>query len=675
MAKPWSAVESSPEYQNLDATKQDLVKQQYFDEVVKNKPEFQKLGADEQKVAESQFMGTQTPPLSAMQQAGNIAKQGFKFITTPLSKTLTGKSLQDYAIQAVQNNNPKYGQSPNAPFDKNVKNVVAPTFLKTAGAGMAGSAADMATTPSSYIPIPGSRILGKIPIGSTNLGRIASNVAVKPGFLQGVKDLQAMESKLGNVATSASGKAISTSSRGALPLQYNDNADKAILKVYNEAINPSTGKFTNKNKLDNYQNKVLNVFKDIHSNQNNIQLENPVTGTMENRAPVNRGELLSASDQRKQQIYDQYSQITKQASQGKNPVLIDKGKIAKDSFDEIIKNPQYQDYAPDLVKQAKAVQSRLVSKGSATPDQIQKDMEFLNNKMKAYYTKGDYNAANVYATYAGNLRSALNKSIEDTLGNSGYSDLKKLYGSHVTLEKDLTKAAAQQLKKANPLLEDHFSNPIALAEMARGALSGNLVEMGTGAAIKGAAMAKTMMENPDRRVAGLFNFLNKGYYSNPGGVVSAGGRIPIFRPPFKQPTYQEVMPKMFQPSAPRMENGPSQPTVLPPENRVQAGQGPLPQFPVRPNTNYPIVSRPAPNKIVMPHSLPSEGKLFTPGKNYVVNGKDLKFQYSNKGKYYFKSNEGNVVLNLKQVKKMMAKGPTVNKTYPEGNFSILPEGQ
>jgi hypothetical protein len=100
-------------------------------------------------------------------------------VFNPLAKTLTGESLQDRALEATK------------PTDIEPGNKVAywKAFLKTAGAGMAGSAADMATTPSTYIPIPGAKLLGKIPIGKSTLGKIASNVPISKLFGKGVDEL------------------------------------------------------------------------------------------------------------------------------------------------------------------------------------------------------------------------------------------------------------------------------------------------------------------------------------------------------------------------------------------------------------------------------------------------------------------------------------------------------
>ena len=100
-------------------------------------------------------------------------------IFNPIAETLTGESLQEKALQATKPTEIEPGNK--AAYWK--------AFAKTAGAGMAGSVADIATTPMSYIPIPGAKLLGKIPVGKSTLGKIATNVPMSKLFSRNVDDL------------------------------------------------------------------------------------------------------------------------------------------------------------------------------------------------------------------------------------------------------------------------------------------------------------------------------------------------------------------------------------------------------------------------------------------------------------------------------------------------------
>lgn len=99
----------------------------------------------------------------------NIKEHPFRSVFTPLATTITGKSLQDRALDATAPTHIKPGD-PLAYWS---------AFAKQAGSGMAGSVADMATTPATYIPIPVGRVVGKIPFRGTTLGKVASTVPIK----------------------------------------------------------------------------------------------------------------------------------------------------------------------------------------------------------------------------------------------------------------------------------------------------------------------------------------------------------------------------------------------------------------------------------------------------------------------------------------------------------------
>ena len=112
-----------------------------------------------------------------------------KAIITPLAETLTGKSLQERALQATK---PEEIQPGNA-LDYWSK------FAKQAGSGMVGSVADIATTPASYIPIPGAKALGKIPIKGTTLGAIAKTVPISKLFTKAAPQIAKYQMALKNL--------------------------------------------------------------------------------------------------------------------------------------------------------------------------------------------------------------------------------------------------------------------------------------------------------------------------------------------------------------------------------------------------------------------------------------------------------------------------------------------
>jgi hypothetical protein len=372
---------------------------------------------------------------------------------TPLAKLITGKSFEDMArdqsLASAGNTNFKGMTAPQ--IQNQLGNVADSSFKNAIG----GQIADLATTPAMLLA-----------------------PAMKYGGM--------MKDALGVNAS---------------------NLNDHILSTYSQAVNPSLGKMANPTKLAEFQEKAPQAMKAIVDNADNLQFENPKTGQMESRLPQSRTDALQAAVQTKQRIFDQYNAMQQGATD--KGAMVDVPSIAKQALGDIKNSRQYQLYAPDKANEANKVMDRLVESGPATPQDVQNDIAFLNQEMKGYYQKGDYNAANIYANYAANLRSGLDSTVEKALGKGGYQDLKNQYSSLKYVEGDLSKAAGAQLKNSNKGIGESFSNPIALAEMSRGLFTGNIPEFGTGLAIKGYSTAQKMLSNPDWRIAGMFKNISR----------------------------------------------------------------------------------------------------------------------------------------------------------------------
>lgn len=329
----------------------------------------------------------------------------------------------------------------------------------------------------------------------------SGNVQFVKNIVGGLGDMATSPASLLGYGISGAGMV-----RGAMQANLANNIDNHIISTYAQAINPSIGKITNAAKLNEFQSKTVDAMKSIANNPE-LKLENPNTGILENRLPTSRSETFDALNQTKQSIFDKYNQMQKDATD--KGVTIDVPSIAQKALNSIKDSRQYKLYAPELVQDANSVMGRLAKSGKATPADVQDDIAFLNQKMKGFYQKGEYNQANVYANYAANLRSELDDAIEKGLGQSGYQDLKNQYASLKYVEKDLAKASANQLKNAHKGIGESFSNPIALAEMARGVFTHNPAEFATGTIIKGVSTAQKMLNNPDWRIANMFKNIKK----------------------------------------------------------------------------------------------------------------------------------------------------------------------
>lgn len=120
-------------------------------------------------------------PVNRNSAIQNIQQHPVKAVFSPLAETLSGKSFENRAFEATK----PLEINPNDPFS------YWSAVVKNAGSGMVGAAADIATTPASYIPIPGAKLLGKIPIRGTTLGKIAMRVPIGKGFVEQIDKMAA----------------------------------------------------------------------------------------------------------------------------------------------------------------------------------------------------------------------------------------------------------------------------------------------------------------------------------------------------------------------------------------------------------------------------------------------------------------------------------------------------
>lgn len=121
----------------------------------------------------------QTTPMDVLRGVNNFANASVDFSNTGITKSLTGKSLQDRALDATTPNIPQVGS---APYDANIpaaqKGLVG-DIAKDTLAGSAGTVADTLTSPASLAfaaakPIAATgKAIGE---GAANLGRYFSRV-------------------------------------------------------------------------------------------------------------------------------------------------------------------------------------------------------------------------------------------------------------------------------------------------------------------------------------------------------------------------------------------------------------------------------------------------------------------------------------------------------------------
>ncbi len=136
----------------------------------------QKLNALRTQEIQTQEIPSSPSPLQY------IKEHPFKSILQPVPVTLGGKSPYEKIME-------KFGQ-------KQGGEQWMPAYLRAVAAGITGDVANIATTPSTYIPIPLGKVLGKIPIAGTTLGEIAKTIPVGRGFMGKATELGRYEQAL-----------------------------------------------------------------------------------------------------------------------------------------------------------------------------------------------------------------------------------------------------------------------------------------------------------------------------------------------------------------------------------------------------------------------------------------------------------------------------------------------
>lgn len=452
-----------------------------------------------------------------------IAQHPFRSISQPLAQTLTGKSFQKRGIDYVKNRPlPAVPNERPLNADRYINEVKNKTFKDVAVMGMLGSTADIATTPASYVPIPGLNQLGKIPVGSTNVGRIASNIAVKNPLTstgreaigKSVQELQRMESAL-----QQSGR---LSSRGIYPQAYKENIENQIFKYFISAINPNLRKFKGTKGLQQYKNDVVETVKTINDYSSALQLKNPETEQISNlptqgrniidfirhkNDPNNKILFAQALEQTKKNIWKSTSAMSRDA--GGQGVTVNIPEIINPMLNNFINSPKANTYLKSLVRKAVSLKESYKSRTAVSPDEIEDDLKFINQEIGKHWNGRDVNAVNFYSSISKKLRETVDDSIENTLSRGGWQDGRNKYRALKNVENDIMRSAAKTALKGDATMGDKLLDTFAGEELVRSLWRLDPKILTNSAAIKSYQILRGHLSSPDRRISEMFNLIKK----------------------------------------------------------------------------------------------------------------------------------------------------------------------
>ena len=269
------------------------------------------------------------------------------------------------------------------------------------------------------------------------------------------------------------------------------DVDKAIDQTIMRVAKPA-GVKGNIGQVQKYQSSARDAVKIIYANKDNLGLVDDM-GDSVVKLPENRVDFANAIANTKEQIFNQYDALAKQAK--------DKGAYFNpynitENLKTVSKNkgytPQTRLYAKNLIPEIEELRGQ-------DPLVIQQRIKEMNYSLDGYYT-GRVEKAR--AQVDGSVAKAMRTELDDMITKA-----KLQYGALSTIEKDINRSVISGMKqKGQPHpLYDLFSR----GEIAGGILAGDprLIALGVGR--EAVLKSVNWMNNPDRMIKSMFDAIEE----------------------------------------------------------------------------------------------------------------------------------------------------------------------
>jgi hypothetical protein len=232
--------------------------------------------------------------------------------------------------------------------------------------------------------------------------------------------------------------------------------------------------------------------------------------------PESIEEFLRATQRTRADKWSQIDAVIKEAD-GEGLKVSTKSMVAK--LKEVVDNPTIQDLDPAVARHAQDLIDNLKARKAYTASEAQDALRMLNQRLDSFYKRGssaygDVTKAMVDKTLKDELLRAVDNKVAEAGISDNYKTLRQSYGGLAELEKALTRRYTAELRKVNPQAFQIF-DMFSAGDLAGGivrALSGDIVG---GVAQVGKAGAQhwftgwfKRMRNPDVRVKSLFENLD-----------------------------------------------------------------------------------------------------------------------------------------------------------------------
>jgi hypothetical protein len=375
---------------------------------------------------------------------------------------------------------------------------------------------DLAIQKSQFTQSPvANAALGMIPSALGMAADIATNPAdVLTGIVPGLKPVQSAGRA---IASTRAGKALTELATMPIEQIGRPTAEQLATKVsttvkqgIEKAVRPSViGKRT-ATQQESYFKKAESAVKDVLDNKANLEIIDKNGGLVVGKNPESLNEALQAVGQTRENIFETYSPMIKQASDA--GAVVDGNAIAS-RLKTFAAQENVQLSNPGLAKYADDVATRW--EGKQVPlnvaEQTAKD---FNAMLKQKYQQGRVSGADISSAHVDDMVvRMLRNEIAD---KAGVGDLKRRYGALAELEGDIAKRAIVSGRQ-NPVgLVDSIASIESGADIAgavaMSAFTGNPMWLGLAVRGIGAKAAGNIIKginSPDANIARMFKNVEK----------------------------------------------------------------------------------------------------------------------------------------------------------------------
>jgi hypothetical protein len=285
--------------------------------------------------------------------------------------------------------------------------------------------------------------------------------------------------------------------------------------------------------------RVLTGIKAISRDKSILQFTDGEGNVVKGQSPQTVDQFSQAISQEKANIYDKYNALATQA--GEKGISVNARQIATE-LDPVIQSKSLSITNPKAVEYARDLQSRLWQEGTVDAKTAQEVIQNYNADLKSFYrnpTPGMTSQIQIDAMIANKFRESLDAGITGATGEQ-YQTLKNEYGSLASMEKDVARRSASVAKQSNVGFMSNISNIASGAELVRGLMTGNPIDVATGGAIKAIQLYQKYLNNPDVGIQKMFNSVDASLptktslpQGQPGGELKSSSQPTTFQPKSK----------------------------------------------------------------------------------------------------------------------------------------------